>query len=125
MREALEADVQIYTILVGDGSGGGGPSGGAPFRPTLAAKPIDQARAHEGPNMLEELSEKTGGLHFHARNDAEAKEAAWKAGRALRNEYVIGYQPPLAPASGKWRQVRVKANVPKANVYARNGYYAP
>ena len=105
MREALEADVQIYTLIVGDGSGGGGPTGGAMFRPAMAAKPIDQARAHEGPNMLEELSEKTGGLFFHARNDSEAKEAAVKAGRALRNEYVIGYQPQLASASGKWRQV--------------------
>lgn len=62
---------------------------------------------------------------FHARNDSEAKEAAIQAGRALRGEYVIGNQPPLASASGKWRQVRVKANVPKVNVYARNGYYAP
>jgi Ca-activated chloride channel homolog len=124
MRVALEADVQIYTIIVGNGSGGGS-TGGAPFRPSLIAKPIDQAREHEGPNMLEELSEKTGGLHFRAQSEPEAKEAAIKAGRALRNEYVIGYQPPSSGASGKWHRIRVKSNVPKANVYARNGYYSP
>lgn len=123
MRVALEADVQIYTIIVGDGSGGG--SSGVPFRPSMIAKPIDQARAHEGPNLLEELSDRTGGLHFHVRNDTEAKEAAVKVGRALRNEYVIGYQPASSGANGKYHRVHVKANVPKVNVYARNGYYAP
>jgi Ca-activated chloride channel family protein len=124
MRAALEADVQVYSIIVGSGSGGSS-SGGAPFRPTLAAKPIDQAREREGPNMLEELSEKTGGLHFHVRDAAEAKAAAVKAGRALRNQYVIGYQPPSSGASGKWHQVRVKSSAPKVNVYARSGYYEP
>jgi Ca-activated chloride channel family protein len=124
MRAALEANVQIYTIIVGNGSGGGS-TGGAPFRPSLIAKPIDQAREHEGPNMLEELSEKTGGLHFRAQSDNEAKKAAIKAGRALRNQYVIGYQPPTSGAPGKWHQIRVKSNLPKVNVYARNGYYSP
>ena len=124
MRAALEADVQIYTIIVGSGSGGGS-MGGAPFRPSMVAKPIDQAREREGPNMLEELSEKTGGLHFRAQNETEAREAAIKASRALRNQYVIGYQPPSSGATGKWHRIRVKSNVPKVNVSARNGYYAP
>ena len=124
MREALEADVQIYTIIVGNNSGGG-PSGGAPFRPSMVGKPIDQAREREGPLVLEELAEKTGGLHFRAQSDSDAKEAAMKAGRALRNMYVIGYQPQNSTASGKWHRIHVKANAGKVNVYARNGYYTP
>jgi len=124
MREALEADVQIYTIIVGNSSGGG-PSGGAPFRPSMAGKPIDQARERQGPLVLEELSEKTGGLHFRVQSDAEAKEAAMKAGRALRNMYMIGYQPASSAASGKWHRIHVKTSVPKVNVYARSGYYTP
>jgi len=123
MRVALEADVQIYTIIVGNGSGGG--SAGIPFRPSMIAKPIDQARERQGPLLLEELSDKTGGLHFHVRNDTEAREAALKVGRALRNEYVIGYQPSSSGATGKYHRVHVKSNVPKVNIYARNGYYAP
>ncbi len=122
MRVALEADVQIYTVIV---DGIGGASTGIPFRPSMIAKPIDQARERQGPLLLEELADKTGGLHFHVRNDAEAKEAAIKVGRALRNEYVIGYQPPTSGATGKYHRVHVKSNVPKVNVYARNGYYAP
>jgi Ca-activated chloride channel family protein len=124
MRAALEANVQIYTIIVGNGSGGGA-IGGAPFRPSMIAKPIDQAREREGPNMLEELSEKTGGLHFRAQNETEAKEAAIKAGSVLRNQYVIGYHPPISGATGKWHRIRVKSNMPKVNVSARNGYYTP
>jgi Ca-activated chloride channel homolog len=124
MRAALEADVQVYSVIVGNG-GGGSASGGAPFRPSMAAKPIDQAREREGPNMLEELSEKTGGLYFHVRSSAEAEQAAARAGRALRNQYVIGYQPPATAATGKWHEVRVKSNLPKVHVSARNGYYTP
>jgi|SRR5579871_551511 len=123
MRVALEADVQVYTVLVNNDPGGGS-AGGALFRPSMAAKPWDQARQLQGPSMLEELSEKTGGLHFHARNEDAAKEAAVKVGRAIREEYVIGYHPAEASSSGKWHRVRVKADVPHVSVYARNGYYS-
>ena len=90
----------------------------------MVMEPGDQAAARQGPNLLEELAEKTGGLSFHARNDVQAKEAMTKAGQALRNEYVIGYHPPDSGTSGKWHRIRVKSNVPKVNVYARNGYYS-
>jgi Ca-activated chloride channel family protein len=124
MRMALEADVQIYTIIVGNGSGGGSTDG-VPFRPSMIRKPGDQAQENQGPDLLEKLSDRTGGLHFRARNDAEAKEAAIKAGRAIRDEYLIAYQPSDFGTAGKWRQVRVKTTVPKVNIHSRNGYYAP
>jgi VWFA-related protein len=123
MRVAQEADVQVYTILFNNGSAGG-PSGGALFRPSMVAKPWDRGPEQQGPEMLEKLSDKTGGLHFRARNAAEAKEAMGRAGHAIREQYVIGYQPPDPGQSGKWHRVRVKANVQKVNVYARNGYYS-
>jgi VWFA-related protein len=91
----------------------------------MIAKPGDRGRDREGPGLLEELAGKTGGLHFLAHNDAEAKDAAAKVGRALREEYVIGYRPPAYGVAGKWHRVHVKSTVPKVNVYARNGYYAP
>lgn len=123
MRVAVEADVQIYTIIVA-GTSAGQVGGAAPFRPSLAAKPWDRGPQQQGPEMLEKVAEKTGGLHFRVRSQAEAREAMKRASRALRNEYVIGYQPPDLGISGKWHRVRVKANVQKVNVYARNGYYA-
>lgn len=123
MRVALEADVQVYTILVNDGSGGGA-TGGAIFRPSLAAKPWDRARENQGPEMLEKLSNKTGGLHFQVKTAADAREAMVHVGRAIRDQYVIGYQAPDSEQSGKWHRVSVKANLQKVNVYARNGYYS-
>ena len=124
MRVALEADVQIYTIILPGNTSGGATGDAVPFRPGLIRKPIDQAQDRQGPDLLEKLSDKTGGLQFRVRNDAEAKEAAMKAGKALREEYLIGYQPPDSGTAGKWHRVSVKSNVPKVNVHARNGYYS-
>ncbi|HEV2200225.1 MAG TPA: VWA domain-containing protein [Bryobacteraceae bacterium] len=123
LRIALEADVQIYAIIIDNGAGGSS-SNAVPFVPSMAAKPGAQAAARQGPNLLEELAAKTGGLFFHARNDAEAKEGMMKAGQALRNKYLIGYQPADSELPGKWHRIRVKSNVPKVNVHARNGYYS-
>jgi Ca-activated chloride channel homolog len=124
MRVALEADVQVYSVIV-DNPLATASSNTIPFRPAMVRKPSDQGEEHQGPQMLEELSDRTGGLHFHVRNGAEAKEAVIKAGRALRSQYVIGYQLPDSGSSGKWHRVRVKSTVQKVNVYARNGYYEP
>jgi Ca-activated chloride channel homolog len=122
MSVALEADVQVYSMIFDTGL----PSSpnGIPFRAGLASKPWDQAREREGPDSLEKLASKTGGLSFHVHNAAEAKDAIIKTGQVLRNEYLIGYQPSDTGNSGKWHQIRVKANVPKASVHARNGYYS-
>jgi VWFA-related protein len=123
MRVAIEADVQIYTVLVNDPTAGG--SGGAvPFRPRMGAKPWDRAPEIQGPEMLEKLSEKTGGLHFRVHNRAEANAAMSEVSRAIRNQYILGYQPPFSEQSGKWHRVRVKSNLRQVNVYARNGYYS-
>ncbi len=118
---ALEADVQVYTMIFNTGLPG---TNTVPYHPGLAGKPWDVARERQGPDLLEKLSAKTGGLSFHVRNDAEAKDAVVKTGRALRSEYLIGFQPSDAGGTGKWRQIQVKSNVPKVYVHARNGYYA-
>ncbi len=118
---ALEADVQVYTIIIDNGM----PSGNSvPFRPGLASKPWDQARDRQGSDLLEKLANKTGGLYFHVHNTTDAKEAVTRTGRALRNEYVIGFQPSDGGATGKYHQIKVKSTVPKVYVHARNGYYS-
>jgi Ca-activated chloride channel family protein len=123
MRVAVEANVQIYTIIINTGPGGT-PTGPGLFRPGLAAKPIDQARANQEPQLLEDLSDKTGGLHFRVRNEGEAEEAAIAVSHAIHNEYVIGFHPSNTSSSGKWHSIRVKADVPKVHVYTRSGYYS-
>ncbi|MBV9768030.1 MAG: VWA domain-containing protein [Bryobacterales bacterium] len=122
MREALEANVQVYTIIV-DGLAGASSSG-APFRSAMIQKPWEQAAARQGPMLLEDLSKKTGGLHFHIRNDSHAADAAAGISLALRNEYVIGYQAPSSTMSGKWRHIQIKTSLPNVQIHARDGYYA-
>lgn len=92
--------------------------------PSMIAKPGQQAAERQDTLTLEELSDKTGGLHFHVRNETEGTDAAVKAGRALRDQYVIGYQAPDSGLAGKCHRVRVKSNVPKVHVFARNGCYS-
>jgi len=124
LKAALEADVQIYTIIIDNGLSGS-TSNTVPFRPSMIAKPGDQGAARQGPSLLEELAEKSGGLSFHARNSSEAREGMMKISQALRNQYVIGYQPADSEPSGKLHRIRVKSTVPKVTVHARSAYYAP
>lgn len=123
LRVALEADVQTYSIIIDNGASGNTAT--IPYRPTMIQKPGDRAAQTQGPELLEKLADKTGGLHFHVRNEAEIREAVTKAGEALRNEYVIGYRMPPSGPAGKWHRIRVKTTAPKVIVHARSGYYAP
>jgi Ca-activated chloride channel homolog len=120
MRVALEADVLIYSIIVDNPS----TETTVPFRPAMIKKPGEQAQEREGRSLLEDLSDKTGGVPFRVGSAEEAKKAAVKVGAAIRNEYVIGYQASGSDTVGKWHRVRVKSDIPHASVYARNGYYA-
>ena len=55
MRVALEADVQIYTIVIDNGSAGASTNA-APYRPSIVTKAWDHADERQGPEMLETLS---------------------------------------------------------------------
>ena len=121
---ALEADVQIYSVIV-DTSPDFVSTHSVPYRPNMAAKPWDRAAEHQGPEMLEKLSDQTGGLHFQAVTSAETKEVVIKVARALRNEYLIGYHPPDSGTSERWHRIRVKLNAKDIHVHARKGYYSP
>ncbi len=123
LRTALEADVQIYTIVL-DGLGDSSP-GTIPFRPSMIAKPGDRGAQSQGPDLLQSLADKTGGLHFHARNTAQAREAIAKISDALRSQYILGYQPVESGTPGKSHRIHVTTTVPKVYVHARTGYYAP
>ena len=123
MRIALEADVQIYSVIVDNGAAG--LSNTVPYSPVMLMKPWDQARLRQGPDLLEALADKTGGFYIHVRTGEQAQEAIAKVGEAIRNQYVIGYQPADPGLTGKWRRIQVKTTVPKVHVHARTGYYAP
>jgi len=107
-----ESDVQLYAIGIYD------PIGSRSM-PELA----------QGPSLLNELCEMTGGRAFTVQNLNDLPDIATKISMELRNQYVIGYKPGETERDGKWRKIRVKVRpqkgLPPLNVYAKAGYYAP
>jgi len=105
-----EADVQIYGIGLYD-------------------RDFKTAEEREGPGLLSEISDVTGGRTFTIGNPNELADVATKIGIELRNQYVLGYRPNNPSKDGKWRKIKVKLNPPKGlpplHVYAKTGYYAP
>jgi len=105
-----EADVQIYAIGLYD-------------------RDFKTAEEREGPQLLSEVSDVTGGRTFAIGSPNELADVATKIGIELRNQYVLGYRPTSATRDGKWRKIKVKLNPPKGlpplHVYAKTGYYAP
>jgi Ca-activated chloride channel family protein len=82
-----------------------------------------------GPLLLHDLSEETGGQLFRVDDISDMTDIATKISAELRNQYVLGYKPSDAKRDGKWRKVKVKlvppAGLPPLTVHARSGYYAP
>ena len=108
--QVRESDVEIYSIGIFD-----------PY----AATPEERT----GPQLLNDLSEETGGRLFRVDDIAEMGDIAEKISTELRNQYMIGYRPKDLTRDGKWRKVKVKVNppagLPPLTVHARTGYYAP
>jgi Ca-activated chloride channel homolog len=108
--QVRESDVEIYSIGIFD-----------PY----AATPEERT----GPQLLNELSEETGGRLYRVDDISEMGDIAEKISTELRNQYVIGYTPKDLSRDGKWRKVKVKLNpppgLPQLTIHARTGYYAP
>jgi Ca-activated chloride channel family protein len=108
-----EADCQLYAIGIYDPIG-------------IRSRSSEELN---GPSLLSELTEMTGGRVFPVGNLSELPDIAAKIGMELRNQYVLGYKPSNGQHDGIWRKIKVKLKPPKAlpplNVYAKTGYYAP
>ena len=108
-----EADVQLYAIGIYD---------------PLAYRGRTPEEIN-GPSLLSELTEMTGGRVFPVENLNDLPDTAAKIGMELRNQYVLGYRPSNRARDSKWRKIKVKLRPPKGlpplNVYAKSGYYAP
>ncbi len=105
-----EADVLIYAIGVYDH-----------YFPTTEER--------LGPELLNDVTQLTGGRAFTIDNPNDLGDVATKIGIELRNQYVIGYRPKNPMHDGKWRKIKVKLTPPKGlpplKVFAKTGYYAP
>jgi Ca-activated chloride channel family protein len=112
-RLAREADTQLYAIGIFD-----------PFQ--YRSRTPEELN---GPSLLSEVTELTGGRVFDVQNVNELPDIATKIGAELRNQYILGYRPSNKSHDARWRKIKVKLRAPKGlpplSVYAKTGYYAP
>lgn len=82
----------------------------------------------EGPGLLSELAEMTGGHLFQAANLSELVNLAGKIGTELRSQYILGYKPTDIRHDGSWHRIKVglapSHDLP-LTARARTGYYSP
>ena len=106
---AKESDVMIYSIGVFDR-----------YVPTM-----EEA---QGPQLLTEITEPTGGRAFTLENPTQMPEVARHIGMELRTQYVLAYRPQDVAHDGKWHRIRVKLRLPKRlpflQAHAKTGYYS-
>ena len=110
--DMLEADVQLYAMGIYDPEG--------------ASK--SSTEESNGPQLLDNLAELTGGRHFPVLNLASLPDVSTRIGQLLRNRYMLGYNPTNASRDGRYRGVKLDlaaAMDPGVHVQYRKGYYAP
>ena len=112
-RLVKEADVQVYVIGVYD-----------PFG--ARSRTLEE---QNGPTLLSEIAELTGGRVYTVENVSELPDIAGKISTELRNQYVLGYRPSNHAHDARWRKIKVKLRPPKGlpplSLFAKTGYYAP
>ena len=108
-----ESDTQLYSVGVFD-----------PFE--YRSRTPEELN---GPSLLTEVTELTGGRAFTIENVNELPDIAAKISAELRNQYVLGYRPSNKSHDARWRKIKVKLRAPKGlpplSIYAKTGYYAP
>ena len=105
---AVESDVQIYAVSI--------------YNPPANKKPIELQEERRGLELLDDLAQRTGGLHLVVNNGTDVNQATGTIGQALRNQYLIGYVPQDAHHDGKWHSIQVKLSMKGATAYTRSGY---
>lgn len=111
-----ESDVQMYSMGIFDEALDGN---------TSSKRPREE---QEGPRLLDELTELTGGRNYRIENLDDLPAISARIGTLLRNQYVIGYTPSNDDRDGKYRRVKLavtgSGEMP-LRVQYRTGYYAP
>lgn len=112
-RALKESDVAIYAVGI--------------FEPIASrSRTMEES---DGPNLLADLAEVSGGRMFAVDDADELPDIMEKISIELRNTYVIGYKPSNLVRDGRWRRTKVKffppKGLPNLQVHTRAGYYAP
>jgi len=112
-RLVREANTQLYSIGI--------------FDPFAARSRTPEEL--DGPYLLNEVTELSGGRAFTVENIDELPDIATKIGSELRNQYILGYRPSNKSRDARWRKIKIKLRAPRGmpplSVSAKTGYYAP
>jgi Ca-activated chloride channel family protein len=112
-RLVKEADTQLYAIGLYDPLG-------------YRSRTTEELN---GPSLLAEITELTGGRVFAVEHLNDLPDVASKIGMELRNQYVLGYKPSNHAHDARWRKIKVKLRAPRGlpplTAYSKTGYYAP
>lgn len=75
------------------------------------------------------MAEATGGLSFMVDKLKNLDDAMNAIGRALHDQYLIGYYPPNTPPGKKWRKIQIQVSPlrerQRLRAYTRSGYFGP
>ncbi len=112
--DLLESNVQLYTIGI--------------LEPEAKQQKLSPEEKN-GPAVLAQLSEESGGRFFPVTDMNELPSVSSSLGVELRNQYLLGYSPAELVRDGKYHKVRVDllppSGVTKPRVFYRKGYYSP
>lgn len=106
--DLVEADLQLYAIGI--------------YASTKSRRL--SAEEKNGPMLLGDLAEQTGGRMFPATGVDQLPDISTRISRELRTQYVLGYSPDLSH-DGKYHRITVKVRANNLRVQFRQGYYAP
>lgn len=114
VKEAMyEADVQVFAMGI--------------FGEEGASNRTKEEK--DGPRLLSELAERTGGRHFPVVTANDLPEVCGRISDELRYQYLLGYSPANSERDGKYRHVRIVVDASPdtrpLRIRHRPGYYAP
>src|SRR6266478_2146059 len=90
-RIVREADTQLYSIGI--------------FDPVeYRSRTLEELN---GPTLLSETTEQTGGRAFSVENINQLPNIAAKIGAELRNQYILGYHPSNRARDTRWRKIKI------------------
>ena len=110
----LESDVQVYSMGI--------------FDPEDQRKRTPEEK--NGPHLLGELSEESGGKHFSVDNLDDLPAISSQIGEELRSQYILGYSPPNPDRDGKYHQIKLTLTTAAPAAFQalelryRRGYFA-
>jgi Ca-activated chloride channel family protein len=111
IEQAQRADVQIYCILYSEARSALGMTGRRP------------ATQDTGLEILEKLSESTGGQVFTVSPTLGLRQIYAQIGRSLRLQYELGYTPPPDLQPNVYHKLELRAKDRKLTVQARKGFF--